>query len=318
VDLNGDGHNDVISGSYWPGHIFIFEGRGDGKFQKGHELCDEQGQKLHAGRPWKSDRKPDMDSLASAPHAIDYDCDGDLDLLVGNIAGRVILICNEGTAKEPKFSQERQALKADGRTIKVLGGDTGPTTVDWDGDGLWDLIVGAGDGSVRFYRNTGTDKQPEFAAAQKLLRKSSQGYRKLNHDEEPTWHGLRVKVCAVDYNCDGLLDLLVGDLARVKQPEPELTEEQKAERKRLRKEYNECRRELSELNRKYRDDPKKRNAETKELRGRSAELYAKLRPLQARNKPTGWVWLYLQKPTQEASATDSGKKSGSGSGSVRR
>ncbi len=87
---------------------------------------------------------------------------------------------------------------------------------------------------------------------------------------------------------------------------------------RLRKEYNECRRELSELNRKYQDDPKKRDAETKELRGRSAELFVKLRPLQARHEPTGWVWLYLQKPTQEASASDSGtKKSGSGSGSGR-
>src|SRR5437868_8071022 len=31
---------------------------------------------------------------------------------------------------------------------------------DWDGDGLADLIVGCGDGSVIFYRNIGTAKEP--------------------------------------------------------------------------------------------------------------------------------------------------------------
>ncbi len=318
MDLNGDGHNDVISGSYWPGHLIIFEGQADGKFKKGYELCDKDGEKLHAGRPWQSERKPDMDSLASAPHAIDYDCDGDLDLLVGNIAGRVILIQNEGTAKKPAFGKGRTAIRAAQRDIKVPGGDAGPTTVDWDGDGLWDLIVGAGDGSVWIYRNTGTAKQPKFAVGRKLLRKSSRGYKAYNLDEQPTWHGSRVKVCAVDYNCDGLLDLLVGDFASVRHPEPNLTEEQKAERKQLRKERKECSSELTALYEKYQDDPKKRDAETKEIRERFSEIYSKLRPLEARDEPTGWVWVHLQKPTQEASASDAGTKSGSGSASGRR
>jgi len=142
VDLDADGNDEIISGSYWPGHVFVFQGLGEGKFAKGRKLEDSSGKRLIASKPWKNEREPDVDSLAAAPWMVDWDADGHLDLLVGNIAGRVILIRNVGTATEAKFETGRTALQAGGRAIQVPGGDAGPHTADWDGDGKWDLLVG--------------------------------------------------------------------------------------------------------------------------------------------------------------------------------
>src|SRR5205807_2261329 len=48
-------------------------------------------------------------------------------------------------------------------------GAPGPFACDWDGDGKTDLLVGAGDGSVWFYRNVGTAKEPNLPAGVRLV-----------------------------------------------------------------------------------------------------------------------------------------------------
>ena len=52
-------------------------------------------------------------------------------------------------------------MDADGRPIKVAG-DAAPVAADWDGDGVLDLLVGAEDGSVVWYRNAGTPRAPKL------------------------------------------------------------------------------------------------------------------------------------------------------------
>ena len=37
------------------------------------------------------------------------------------------------------------------------------TTADWNNDGKKDLLVGSGDGKIRYYINTGTDINPVFS-----------------------------------------------------------------------------------------------------------------------------------------------------------
>src|SRR5581483_10920953 len=80
---------------------------------------------------------------ASAVHAVDWDGDGLIDLLVGDIRGNVYLIPNEGKPKAYAFGKPRQ-LQAGGKPLRVEG-DAGPFAVDWDGDGKIDLLVGSGD-----------------------------------------------------------------------------------------------------------------------------------------------------------------------------
>jgi hypothetical protein len=116
----------------------------------------------------------------------------------------------------------------------VNEGDAGPLVVDWDGDGAHDLIVGAGDGSILFFRNETPSGLPILAAGVELLpRLESTPGRYGGRPSSKNAVGVRVKVHATDWNGDGLLDLLVGDLLVQADFEPTFTEAQKAERKRL-------------------------------------------------------------------------------------
>ena len=57
--------------------------------------------------------------------------------------------------------------QADGADLTAVGsGCMGlfPRVGYWDDDGLKDLIVGHADGTLKFYRNIGTDEAPAFDA----------------------------------------------------------------------------------------------------------------------------------------------------------
>ncbi|HZN41652.1 MAG TPA: VCBS repeat-containing protein [Planctomycetota bacterium] len=305
ADLNGDGNADMISGSYWPGDITVFFRQGAAKFAAGECLKDPDGKNANAGPPWVSAKKPQMDSLAAAPWLVDWDADGDLDLLVGNIAGRVVLLANEGDKKSPKFVR-KGPIEAAGQVLEVDHNDAGPTTADWDGDGLWDLVVGGGVGTVKFFRNEGTRQAPKFAAGVELLKGS--GHGGVAHGEEPKQPASRCKPHVCDWNGDGTLDLLVGDFASLTGPEPELTDEQKATKAKLMKEQSTISEAMSKLFQKCDNDPDTLTGDDKTqwdtIQKRSSEIWKELTPLQAEHKTAGFVWVYLRKPPMKAAANE--------------
>ena len=55
--------------------------------------------------------------------------------------------------------------------------------------------------------------------------------------KEPS-RGVRAKICVVDYNGDGLPDLLVGDLSNQKPNKPEPTPEEKKKQEAAKKEMD--------------------------------------------------------------------------------
>lgn len=221
MDFNGDGHRDVLSGSF-PGEVHVFLGKADGSFAAAVQVVDHNGDKLRF--------------KASVPYAVDWDRDGDLDLIVGDIQGYVYFVENKSGTAEHKFRVAGK-LSVGGEAIRVPGGDSGPVVVDWDGDGHHDLLLGAGDGSVGFYRNTARSGAPQLAAAHPILPSSKAAYRPPTPDgakEAPRSPcGLRTKLAVADWNGDKKLDLLVGDFESRMRPAPELTSEQMAHRDKL-------------------------------------------------------------------------------------
>jgi FG-GAP-like repeat len=331
VDIDSDGCNDLITGS-WPGELFLFRGRPDHTFGPREKIKDKEGEEINVGggvrtqpdgmilitgdakwettpegttvvykgKKYKSTAEKPVASTgcASVVHAVDWDSDGDLDLLVGDISGAVHLIPNEGNAKAYAFGKA-QPLEAAGKPLRVEG-DAGPFTADWDGDGKRDLLVGSGDGSVSFFRNSGTPKAPVLSSAVVLVSPGEASFGPLA-PKKPT-RGIRSKICVADWNGDGRLDLLVGDFA-VQAPDlPEPTAEQK-------KQYAELRKQLDELQTEYRNNifkihgPKrlKNQAELDKARNAMSEISKKMSALReklpAEYDNHGWIWLFLREPT---------------------
>ena len=335
MDLDGDGQQDLLSGS-WPGELFFFRGKGKGDFESAVKLKDKNNKTINIGGGMK--KEPDGSILitgdgrfepreggghvivydgqridvppgtqagitgtASAVHAHDWDADGDLDLLVGDIRGNVYLVPNEGSKTKPSFGKE-QPLKANDTTVKV-DSDAGPFVADWDGDGKKDLLVGAGDGSVWLYRNAGASGT-ELAPGRQLL--PPVGDLHTNMPAEPT-RGMRSKVCAADWNGDGRLDLLVGDITYQKPKPVELSAEQKAEQEKLRAELAPLEKRYQELAQQYFNSrgkkdmkPEDREKLQKEFGEASTKMFAVRQKLPPEYENHGWVWLFLRKPADAA------------------
>jgi len=184
----------------------------------------------------------DADSLAASPHAADLDGDGDLDLLIGTLLGHVVRVRNDGTRKRPDWRDEEK-LTAGGRVIRVEG-CAAPFVCDWNGDGLRDLLVGDGAGSVWYFPNAGSPSRPSFERGIELLDGPQRWFWAGDPVER---HGARTRVCATDYDDDGDIDLLVGDFVHQRRPGFDLTEEDSRRLDELNREKLACSQRLSEL-----------------------------------------------------------------------
>ena len=169
----------------------------------------------------------------ATPCGFDWDGDGDDDILCGNTAGYIAFIENLSSAgvERPKWAAPR-LLTAAGKVIRIQAGSNGSiqgpceakwgyttlTAGDWDHDGLPDLVVNSIWGKVIWFRNTGTRRQPQLAAAQPI---EVAGPDKPPGPEWNWWmpHGnefvtqWRTTPVMIDFNGDGLNDLVMLDHA---------------------------------------------------------------------------------------------------------
>ena len=167
----------------------------------------------------------------ATPVGVDWDGDGDQDLLSGNTAGYIEFFENLSGPKvaQPRWAAPRR-LEAGGQVFRVLAGPNGSiqgpaeakwgyttfSVADWDGDALPDIVLNSILGDVVWLKNVGSRTQPKLAAAvpvevewegpQPAL---AWGWRK------PTGKALltqwRTTPVVYDFTRDGLVDLAMLD-----------------------------------------------------------------------------------------------------------
>jgi hypothetical protein len=227
VDFDGDGKLDLVSGSYDPGELYLFRGLGKGKFAAREVIRDK------SGRPILKvpDQKDRVESFGSWMAMVDWDDDGDLDILVGTFEGMMFLRRNEGNRTKPVFAAENEWVMVGSKRLRVpVGEHANPVIADWDGDGRWDIISGSGDGGVYWYRNLGERGQPKFAPPVALVPKHvGIGYSELLDAGQEPRPGTRSQIAVIDYDGDGKLDVLLGDFCTYLHVKNDLTPMQRRE-----------------------------------------------------------------------------------------
>ena len=133
-----------------------------------------------------------------APFKIDYNNDGNKDMVVGTVEGRIALFLNSGTDIDPVFSSF-DFLKADGHIIDV-GTHASPFIADLNNDGTGDLLAGNGEGKLLYFENLGSVNHPVFSQPTILqdLRGSPLGVTSF------------CSPCIVDWDDDSRKDILLG------------------------------------------------------------------------------------------------------------
>ena len=125
-------------------HAAVLPEHGDGD-QPGLRRADRRRQPLQRHRRRRS---------TAAPSFGDLDGDGDLDALVGEFDGTLRVLQEHGDGDQPGLhpaDRRRQPLQRHRRRRLRA-----PSFGDVDGDGDLDALVGESDGTLRYFKNTGT------------------------------------------------------------------------------------------------------------------------------------------------------------------
>jgi hypothetical protein len=182
VDWDGDGHLDLVVGNF-AGTFYWFKGEGEGRFQPKPE-------QVHSG-----DSPLRIAGAHSDPFVIDWDGDGDLDLLSGSSQGGVQWAENRAeNGKLPELAPFQTLVEAGppityGQPLKEdeLTGPTSSTRIwvdDLNGDEKLDLLVG--DSLTLISPASGLSEEEfkeKFATWQKAIEDASSAMSNAEADE---------------------------------------------------------------------------------------------------------------------------------------
>ncbi|MFK7845392.1 MAG: FG-GAP repeat domain-containing protein [Rhodothermales bacterium] len=219
VDWDGDSDIDLVIGDE-DGRVALVENMG--------EMFDGM---PHFSNPRYFQQKADNLKFGalSTPFSVDWDNDGDEDIISGNTAGYIAFIENLDGGYPPQWAPP-ELLHSEGQPIRIQSGKNGSiqgpaeakwgyttlSVADWDGDGLKDVIVNSIWGKVLWFRNMGTSDAPRLDAAQPVLVDWGDEHHKpawnwWNPEPNTLATQWRTTPFATDWNQDGLTDLVMLD-----------------------------------------------------------------------------------------------------------
>jgi hypothetical protein len=206
ADFDGDGDLDIFCGDFVGGFTY-FENVGsrtNARYAAGRRLTAEDGRTL------------DMDLCMIVPVDLDWDRDGDVDLIVGQEDGRVAFVENTGKVADhlPVFKQPR-FFRQIADDVK-FGALVTPVGFDWNGDGKEDLVCGNTAGYIGWIENLDGGSPPKWAEP-KLLEADGQVIRiqagkngSIQGPAETKWGYTTISIA--DWDADGLSDLIVNSI----------------------------------------------------------------------------------------------------------
>jgi hypothetical protein len=137
ADLDGDGDLDLVAGNF-RGKFAFFRGEGKGAFAPEPTWLQADGEDMAV-------------NAHGDPFLVDWDADGDLDLVSGSAQGGAFHFTNLGSRGEPRFGKRIELLEPAGYAendelgdahLRAPSDSTRLWVEDLDGDGKLDLCVG--------------------------------------------------------------------------------------------------------------------------------------------------------------------------------
>jgi hypothetical protein len=220
IDWDNDGHMDLIVGDEDGRVAFI---KNTGKNSNGLPQFES---------PVYFKQKPGYVKFGAlvTPFSVDWDDDGDEDIIAGNSAGYFSFIENRGGGANPDWAAP-VLLKADGKVIRYQAGQNGSiqgpaeakwgyttlTVADWNGDGLKDLIINSIWGKVEWIQNIGKKGKPLLTKPRPVVvdwegttppKPKWNWWNPAKNELSTQW---RTTPYAIDWNHDNLMDLVMLD-----------------------------------------------------------------------------------------------------------
>lgn len=220
VDWDKDGHQDLVVGDE-DGRVALIRNSGKTKDRmpvfESPVYFQQQSQYLKFG-------------ALTTPVSVDWDGDGDEDIVAGNSAGYIGFIENLDGGNPPVWAPP-VLLEAEGEVVRLQAGYSGSiqgpaeakwgyttlSVADWDGDGLLDIVINSIWGRVEWIRNLGTRDNPVLSKPVPVsvswegteVPKLKWNWWYPGKEELSTqW---RTTPFAIDWNKDGMTDLVMLD-----------------------------------------------------------------------------------------------------------
>jgi hypothetical protein len=205
ADFDGDGDLDLICGEFLDGFTYFrnLGTRQEPHYGSGFKLIADDGQPLS------------MHLQMITPTAIDWDADGDIDLIVGDEDGRVAFVENvTSEGQETPLFRQPVYFRQQADELK-FGALSTPYAHDWDGDGDEDLLCGNTAGNIAVFTNL--DGMGTKWSAPELLQADGRTFRvmagpsgSIQGPAEAKWGYTTLSVA--DWDGDGRDDILYNSI----------------------------------------------------------------------------------------------------------